>query len=112
MEKPIIEVKNLGKKYDIAHMRGGYVALRDVIATIMRRPFAFLVRRAKQAVGIEKREEFWALRGVNFSVQRGEIVGVIGSNGAGKSTLLKILSQITPPTEGEVILRGRVGSLL
>lgn len=111
-EKPIIEVRNLGKKYSIQHMKGGYVALRDVIATVMRRPFSFLKYKAKRAVGLEKREEFWALRGVDFSIQRGEVVGVIGANGAGKSTLLKILSQITPPTEGEVILRGRVGSLL
>jgi len=112
MDKPIIEVTNLGKKYDIAHMRGGYIALRDVIATIFKNPFSFMAHKAKQAVGLEKREEFWALRGVNFSVKRGEVIGVIGRNGAGKSTLLKILSQITPPTEGEVTLRGRVGSLL
>ncbi|MDB5239123.1 MAG: Teichoic-acid-transporting ATPase [Candidatus Parcubacteria bacterium] len=112
MEKPIIEVKNLGKKYDIAHMRGGYVALRDVLAGIARKPFAFLARRLRSAAGMEKKEAFWALKNVNFTVKRGEVIGVIGANGAGKSTLLKILSQITPPTEGEVILRGRVGSLL
>jgi lipopolysaccharide transport system ATP-binding protein len=49
---------------------------------------------------------------VNFTVETGEVIGIIGRNGAGKSTLLKILSQITPPTEGEIILRGKVGSLL
>lgn len=112
MDTPIIEVNNLGKRYDIAHMRGGYVALRDVIATVARRPFSFLKHKTKQAVGLEKKEVFWALKGVSFCVKKGEVVGVIGANGAGKSTLLKILSQITPPSEGEVILRGRVGSLL
>jgi lipopolysaccharide transport system ATP-binding protein len=55
---------------------------------------------------------FWALRGVSFDVQEGEILGIIGRNGAGKSTLLKILSRITDPTEGEAEIRGRVASLM
>ncbi|HVY72528.1 MAG TPA: polysaccharide ABC transporter ATP-binding protein [Candidatus Paceibacterota bacterium] len=112
METPIISIKKIGKRYTLTHQQGGYVALRDVIANIARRPFAFLKHKAKNAVGLAHREEFWALRDVNFEVHKGEVIGIIGSNGAGKSTLLKILSRITAPTEGEIVLRGRVGSLL
>jgi lipopolysaccharide transport system ATP-binding protein len=57
-------------------------------------------------------EEFWALKDVSFDVQAGEAVGIIGRNGAGKSTLLKVLSRITGPTSGEILIKGRVASLL
>ena len=57
-------------------------------------------------------KEFWALRGVSLQIQRGEVVGIIGSNGAGKSTMLKLLSRITVPTEGCIRINGRVASLL
>src|ERR1043166_368889 len=57
-------------------------------------------------------EAFWALKDVSFTVEPGEVVGIIGRNGSGKSTLLKIVSQITAPTAGEVRLNGRTGTLL
>lgn len=110
--KPIIEIKNLGKKYNITHERGGYIALRDVLMNVIKSPFSFLKVKAKRIAGMETKEEFWALRNVNLKVNEGEIIGIIGANGAGKSTLLKILTGITPPTEGEIIMRGRVASLL
>lgn len=54
----------------------------------------------------------WALKDINFKVEQGDVVGIIGKNGAGKSTLLKILSQITSPTTGTIKINGRIGSLL
>lgn len=106
MTKPIIEVNNISKNYTISH-RESYETFRDTITWWVQKPFHFLKRYPKI-----KKENFWALKNINFSVQDGERIGIIGRNGAGKSTLLKILSQITPPTTGEVRLRGRVASLL
>ena len=111
--EPVIKIKNLGKRYNINHRRaGGYVALRDVIGNIIKRPFKFAKTKAKQVLGRETKEEFWALKDINLEVNKGDVIGVIGKNGAGKSTLLKILTQITPPTEGEVVIKGKVASLL
>lgn len=111
MTEPIIEIRNIGKRYRITRQRGRYITLRDSLASAAKRPFAFLQRSRKEPTGT-KREDFWALRNVSATITKGDIVGVIGHNGAGKSTLLKILTGITPPTEGEVIMRGRTASLL
>ena len=54
----------------------------------------------------------WALKNINFEVQKGEVLGIIGKNGAGKSTLLKILSKVTGPTTGSIKSKGRIASLL
>lgn len=110
--EPIIEVKNISKTYKIRHEQGSYISLRDVIMNVVRNPFKTLKTKAKQVTGFEKKEEFSALKDVGFKVHKGEVVGIIGKNGAGKSTLLKILSQITPPTTGEIRIQGRLGSLL
>jgi len=112
MSNSIIEIKNISKKYKITHRQGGYVALRDVLAGILKNPFGFLKIKTRQIAGLEMKEEFWALKNINLEINKGEVVGIIGSNGAGKSTLLKILSQITPPTTGEITMNGKVGSLL
>ncbi len=97
--KPTIDIQGVWKAYNIGADRK-YKSIRD---TFIQLPELF--RGYKQ-------ETFWALQDINFSVAPGESVGIIGRNGAGKSTLLKILSRITPPTKGEVTLRGRVASLL
>jgi ABC-type polysaccharide/polyol phosphate transport system ATPase subunit len=110
MSQPIISVENLGKRYRIHHeQREGYTTLRDVIA---RKVKGLFLPKSEGKNPKSSDEDFWALKGVSFEVQPGEVVGIIGGNGAGKSTLLKILSRITESTEGRVTLRGRVASLL
>ncbi|HXE52456.1 MAG TPA: ABC transporter ATP-binding protein, partial [Tepidisphaeraceae bacterium] len=83
---------------------------RDTLASWATAPLRRL--REQNAPGENYNDAFWALRDVNFEVNRGEVVGLVGRNGAGKSTLLKLLSRITEPTEGRAVLRGRVASLL
>ncbi len=109
---PIIEIKNIGKRYNITGRKRGYIALRDVISEKLKHPLSALASAGRSIMGKNRMETFWALREINLTVEKGEAVGIIGANGAGKSTLLKILSRITPPSEGEIILRGRVASLL
>ena len=64
------------------------------------------------AQGRLRYHQFWALRGVDLMIERGESFGVIGRNGAGKSTLLKVMARVLKPTEGRVVMRGRTAPLL
>jgi len=66
----------------------------------------------KKITGNYKTKEFWAVRHVTFSINRGDMLGIIGTNGSGKSTLLKAISGIMVPTEGEVFCGGRIAALL
>lgn len=104
--KPAIQVEGLSKVYRLGSHRGaGYRTLREAIVSGLRFPR----HRAAAPTDVDS---FWALKDVSFDIQPGEVVGLIGRNGAGKSTALKVLSRITEPTAGRVVIRGRVGSLL
>ena len=92
-----VQVTNLGKKYKIGE-KESYLTLRDALSGLIFRN--------------NLKKDFWALKGVSFQVKKGEIFGIIGPNGAGKSTLLKLLSRITDPTSGEILIRGKLSSLL
>lgn len=109
MSNYAIRVQGLGKQYTIGAYQGRYKSLRDSLM----RSFTEPLRRigGKNGAGQADRT-IWALKDVSFDIEHGEVVGIIGRNGAGKSTLLKLLARITEPTEGEIRMRGRVGSLL
>ncbi|HEX8501937.1 MAG TPA: polysaccharide ABC transporter ATP-binding protein [Pyrinomonadaceae bacterium] len=102
-----IRVKELSKCYRIGGLDAGYATFREMVAVALAKPFRRL-RGHQRAPG----EMIWALKDVDFDVQPGEVVGLIGHNGAGKSTLLKILSRITVPTKGRTEVYGKMGSLL
>ena len=97
----IIEVDNISKKYNL-RTKHKQNTLRDLFVNVFK-------SSEKKA---EKEKVLWALRDINFDVEEGETVALVGNNGAGKSTLLKVLSRIIKPSSGEATLHGRVGSLL
>jgi lipopolysaccharide transport system ATP-binding protein len=105
-----IKVEGLGKEYRIGKKKV-YKSLRETLTGLATSPLRHLGMLAHPEE-VNGEGTFWALKDVNFEVKRGDIVGIIGRNGAGKSTLLKVLSRITEPTEGQIEISGRVGSLL
>lgn len=108
MGNTIIKVENLGKKFILDHRKPQqqYVAIRDVVTDKFKNIFT------KNNYKSNTKEDFWALKDLNFEINKGDSVGILGRNGAGKSTLLKLLSRITVPSKGRIEMTGRVASLL
>jgi ABC-type polysaccharide/polyol phosphate transport system ATPase subunit len=100
MSNITVRFERISKRYRLR--QGWYGSIQDAARDWGRRLFR----------GSDDRGVFWALRDVSFEVERGDVVGLIGSNGAGKSTLLKILSRVTVPTSGTFFTRGRLGALI
>lgn len=115
MSDIVIRVEDLGKKYIIGHQgKSAYKTFRE---QMVHGAQGMLSKTRKlftghQVLDGDEVEEFWALKNVDFEIRQGERVGIVGKNGAGKSTLLKVLSRITEPTTGKILIRGRVASLL
>lgn len=107
MSDTVIEIDDLWKFYYLSGRRPKAATLRQRVRALLKGS-----SDTTDNALVAAESGFWALREVNLAVSRGEVLGVIGRNGAGKSTLLKILSRITAPTRGRVVIRGRVCALL
>lgn len=114
MSNMAIRVETLGKQYTIGGAIDKTKTFRESLVDAVASPYRRLrkVMSGGAATSARTDETFWALQGIDFTIEQGEVVGIIGHNGAGKSTLLKILSRITEPTVGKATLYGRVGALL
>ena len=111
MPDTVIKIENLKKQYKLGAI-GGQTLTAELQSWWAR-------KRGKEDPNTKIGEDtshygetFWALKGIDLDIKKGEALGIIGGNGAGKSTLLKILSRVTAPTEGDVWIKGRVASML
>ena len=111
-----IEFENISKQYRLGLVSTGTLSHdlnRFWQTKVLRREDPYLkVGEVNDRAHKGDSEYVWALKDINFKVEQGDVVGIIGRNGAGKSTLLKLLSRVTAPTTGTIRARGRIASLL
>jgi lipopolysaccharide transport system ATP-binding protein len=115
MSKIAIRVENLSKAYQLGQIGTGTIS-RDLerwYARIRGKEDPFLrIGETNDRTSKGSTDVVWSLKDLNFEIEEGNAVGIIGNNGAGKSTLLKILSKVTAPTSGRITGKGRIASLL
>ncbi len=116
MSETVIKVDNLSKAYQIGQIGTGTIS-RDLerfwVTKILGKEDPFLKIGETNDRSVKGKSDIvWSLRDINFEINHGDAVGIIGKNGAGKSTLLKLLSRVTSPTTGEIKVKGRIASLL
>ena len=99
MDKNMIKVENVSMRFNLG-----------MEASSLKESFIAIFDRKKR--NLKKKNDFWALKDVSFEIDKGEVVGIIGSNGAGKSTILKIISGVMEPTKGKVSVRGAISPMI
>ena len=115
MNNKVIEIINLSKQYRLGQVGSSTITddFKRWLYKIKGKEDPFLkIGEENDRTQKGKSDYVWALKDISFSVNKGDVLGIVGKNGAGKSTLLKILSRTTSPTTGEYKIRGRVASLL
>lgn len=111
MEETAIKIANLKKQYKLGAI-GGQTLNAELQSWWAKKRGREDPNLMIGQDGTRSGDAFWALKGINLEIKKGEALGIIGGNGAGKSTLLKILSRVTAPTEGDIWLNGRVAAML
>lgn len=110
MTSTAIEIKKVAKTYRLGEFN--IKTLTESIKNIFSKNNNEIYSSNDRTIAATKETHVWALKNIDLNIKKGEVVGIIGKNGAGKSTLLKLLSRITTPSHGEIVLNGRVGALL
>ena len=103
-KEKMIEVKNVSMKFNLGIEKG--TSLKQQIISL------FSIKKRKKLKEIKKQNDFYALKDVNFEINKGEVVGLVGKNGAGKSTLLKVVSGVMKATKGKVIAHGNISPMI